>query len=830
MLNDLRYAVRTLTKAKGFTAVAVLVLALGIGINTALHTVVYSIFFKPLPVRAPHELVYIYWILGTNPRPHGIPATHFEAFRSLTNAFTDVAGHWQAVGRLTAEEVTEITPGETVTANYFDVLGVKPLLGRTFRADEDAPSTELAIVISHELWIRRFSSSPDILGKKVRLHNRSGERQLTVVGVMPPAFRGVANIWSPSQYWVTYAHAHDDRRYTVGPIARLRPGTSVAQARPIVAGAGEQLTAASAERSARYVTLPATSVRMPFDPGASILPMRVSATLAVVVAIVLFIAAANVAGMLVARGIGRGGEMALRLVLGASRGRLVRQLLTESLALATIGGGCGSLVALWLVAIFKTYTPPQYAVDVAMDPQVLAAAALLTAGMGVAVGLLPAVRASRVNLLSALTGSGAGVTQYRPSPLRRWIVIPQVGLSLVLLLTAGFHVRALVTIERQELGYDAANVTVLSTSLRPIPGDDAPIYPLSGDGRAAAVAETRAERSRAFYRQVLAATTVVSATGGVAIASQLPLELANQTDWTAVTQVRLLAGETDGHPTARVHVSPGYFRTMGIRLIEGRDFDDRDSRSSPRVAIVNRSLAQKLWPGRSAVGQIVAARNNFPALSERIEWAEIVGVVNDVSPIVREPGQSAHIYLSLGQEWQPHVSTIVARTPGSSLVTQQLRAAVASADPLSEVDRIQTMEQIAAAILYPRRLAAAILAASGLIGMMLAAFGIHGIIAYSVVQRVREIGIRSTLGANRKDVFRLILGEGVVVLGLGTALGLALTYTALRVTSRFVTTPPVDVVTLILVPVILGGVILLASYVPARRAAGLDPMDALRQL
>ena len=552
--------------------------------------------------------------------------------------------------------------------------------------------------------------------------------------------------------------------------------------------------------------------------------MRVSATLTVVVAIVLLIAAANVAGMLVARGVGRGGEMAVRLALGASRRRLIQQVLTESLLLAAIGGAIGLLVADWLVSIFKTFTPPQYAVDVVMDPRVLAAAVLLTVFMGIAIGLLPGLRAARINLLPALAGSNAGLTRYNPSLLRRWIVVPQVGLSLVLLLTAGFHVRALVSLERAELGYDPANVTVISAGLRPIPGEEKPPYSPS-------FAEKRAGRSRAFYRQVLAGTAAVSGTGGVAIASRLPLEAADQSAWTAIAQDRFLAAETDGFPSARVLVSPGYFRTMGIRLVEGRDFDEGDSRNAPRVAVINESLARKLWPGRSAVGHTVAARNQYPAANEKIEWAEVVGVVDDVDPIVREASQSAHVYLSLGQDWQPSASYIVARTPANSLATvQQLKTVIGTADPLAEVYRIQTMEQMVAAILYPRRLAAAILSASGFIGLILAAFGLHGVIAYSVVQRVREIGIRTALGADRRDVLGLILREGLVILGLGTAIGLALTYAALRVTSRFVALPTADAAILVSVPLILGAVILLACYLPARRAARIDPMVALREL
>jgi predicted permease len=824
MLNDFRYALRTLRAARGFTAAAVLVLGLGVGINTALYTVVYAIFFRPLPVHAPDELVYLYWTLGKVGRPHGLPGRHYEFFRDHNQAFSAIAGHWSTGARLTADGETDIVYGEMVTANYFEVLGVAPVRGRTFHAAEDSPATtDLAMVIGHDLWTRRFGSDPTIVGKQVRIANEAGERHFTIVGVMGEGFKGVSNIWRPSQYWVTYAQGRGDGRYTIGPIARLKPGISLEQARSMVNAVGQQVDPTSTEREVRYLTLGANAVRMPFDPDGTVLPMRVSATLMVVVGIVLLIASANVAGMLIARGVGRAGEMALRLVLGASAGRLVRQLLTESLLIASIGGLAGLPVARWLLTVFRTYTPQQYAVDVVMDPNVLMVTAMLCLLLGVAIGVMPALGATRTNLLPALVGTQSGVTRHQGSRLR-WIVVPQVGLSLVLLLAAGFHVRALMAIERADLGYDPEHVAVISVGLRTTePVTNRPISPDVGEQRAA--------RSRAFYRQVLAATAAVPGTGGAAIAQQLPLEASGQTMWTAVAREAFVAGEHTGLPSARALVSPGYFRTMGMSVTTGRDFDERDTRSAPRVAIINEALARRLWPGRSAVGRSVAARSSYPGNREKIEWAEVIGVVNDVNPIIRDVSQSAHVYLSLGQEWQPAASSIVARVRASDLETvQRLRAAVASADPLAEVYRIQRMEQMVAAILYPRRLAATILSASGIVGLVLAAFGLHGIIAYSVAQRVREIGIRTALGAERRDVVRLVLREGMTVLALGSGIGLASTYAALRVTSRFVTLPPIDGVTLVAVPLVLSAVILLACYIPARRASRVDPMVALRQL
>lgn len=829
MWQDLRYSVRVLVKHPAFTAVATLVLALGLGINTALFSIVYSVFFKPLPVHAPEELVYLYWMAGRNPRAGVMPFPDYEFFRDHASAFTGTTAHWGISLRVTADDLTEMARGEWVLANYFDVLGVKPILGRTFRSEEDQVSnTDLAVVISHAFWSRRFNADPDIVGKPLRI-NRWGQLDqiFTIVGVTGPEFRGLSDPWTPTEFWTTFAQGiseRDVRRAAIGPIARLKPGVTLEQARANVAAIGAEIRRTVKYRdNTDYVIYPVNDVRIPYEPDASVVPTRLAAAMTIVVAIVLLIATANIAGMLMARGVGRAGEMAVRLVIGAGRWRLARQLLAESTLLAVAGGAAGFAIAYWLLALFRAFTPSRFAVDVGIEPQVLAVAALLCLGVGLLTGLAPALRGSRV-ALSSLPGSGVSVTRGVRTRLRHGVVIPQVGLSLVLLVVAAVQVRGLMRLELANLGYDTSNVVVLNTGTRPPPRD--------ASKNQAQLAEENARRSRTYYRQVTNAIQDVPGTLGVALSAGLPLRGNAHPSFTAVSQEDFTLGNPSGVPASRFAVGPGYFRTMGMSLIGGRDFDERDTMTSPRVAIVSEAMAKRLWPGRDPIGRFVAARNNFPGPDEKIEWLHVIGVVNEVDPVLRDAGQSPYVYISHGQEWLVSAGTLIARVQGDpQAAIQRLKRAVAGADVYAEVFRVQMMDQVVAEILYPRRLAAGILTVSGIIGLLLASVGLYGVVSYSVAQRVHEIGVRTALGADRRDIMQLVLREGAKVAAIGSAIGLIGANAAVRITARmFVALPAIDATTIVIVPVVLAAVVLLACYIPARRAARVDPMVALREL
>ena len=368
MWQDLRYSFRALLTRPAFLTAASLVLALGIGLNTALFSIVYAVFFRPLPVQEPQELVYLYWIAGTkNRRPSVMPFTDYDFFRKYSEAFTDITAHWGIPARLTVSGETELARGELVAANYFDVLGLKPQSGRFFTPDEDRPSSpQPAIVISDSLWKRRFKGDGAVIGTEVKLAAGSQPvRTFVIIGIAGKQFRGVSDPWTPSEFWVTNAHYSPEQfgRYSVAPIGRLKRGVTLAQARERLAIQGEQIRRTLRHReNVEYVAFAASDIRMPFWPEASVVPARLASAMTAVVGIVLLVAVFNIAGLQTARAIGRAGEIAVRLVIGAGPWRVVRQLLTESTLIAALGGALGLILAWWLLALFVALTPGSFAV------------------------------------------------------------------------------------------------------------------------------------------------------------------------------------------------------------------------------------------------------------------------------------------------------------------------------------------------------------------------------------------------------------------------------------------------------------------------------------
>jgi putative ABC transport system permease protein len=828
--QDLRSSLRMLRRSPAFSVVAVLVLALGIGVNTALFGIVNAVFFRPLPVHAPEELVYLYQIQA-NGRPFVTSFRDVEFFDGhYEKAFSGVTAHWGGSVIFSADGESDRTWGEFVTASYFDVVGVKPILGRTFRPEEDdVATTGLAVVISHDLWTRRFKNDPAILGKEVRLD----DKVFAVVGVMGPQFVGLSDPFRPSRFWVVWAQRDPEYRYFgTGVIGRLRPGVSLDHARAVVAVQSAQQQRYWAERwhyadqdwkPRPYVVLPASDIRMPFEPDASVVPARLVSAVTIVVAIVLLIAAANIAGILAGRGVARTNEVAVRLALGAGASRVIRQLLTESVVLSVAGGLIGLFVAWIVVALYQAYTPSRFVVDVPFDVRIVLFTAAVCVGAGLLVGLAPALQALKVNVTTALGGgSDTGATGRVRRRLRHGILIPQVALSMVLLVVAGVHVRALMHIESADLGYRVKDLVVLNV------GHWDPGPSLKENNQAAR--NERAARARTFYRAVFDRIRKVPGADGVAITSSLPLSSSSSPN-TFISQDAFLAGSTDASTAWEAAISTGYFQTMGMSPKRGRDFDDRDVLTSPRVAIISEAFAKRLWPAGNAIGKLLASVAPGKT-NQKIEWREVVGVVNETNPILHDVGDRPVVYTPLGQSWEPYGLNIVAWSrSGHATLIRQLQDAVAGADSFAEVRSVRSMTQIAGEFLYPRRTAASLLVACGLVGLLLASIGLYGVISYSVVQRLREIGIRSTLGADRRNIIALVLREAATVAAMGAVPGVGLSLVALRLTSNVIgPVPTFDVVTFLAVPPLTMAVILLASYIPARRAARMDPMAVLRGL
>jgi putative ABC transport system permease protein len=830
MWQDLRYSIRTLLKNPGFAAVGLLVLALAIAVNTAIFTIVNAVLFRPLPVRAPDELMYLY---HANPRVVAITYRDFLYLRENSDVFVDMLARLRFSSRLTVGGETDQVSGEVVTANYFDLLGVKAMLGRTFVAEDDqASNTEPAVVISHSLWKSRFNSDPGILGKRVELDRRP----FTIIGVMGLEFQGISNPWQASQYWVPIAPWHAgnesvkeffptvDRVIVLG-IGRLKPGVTAAQGRAIIATMGKQLQQAfhpDSRESLSLVLLESRRISLPFDPSGKVVPSRLATALMTVTGIVLLIAAANLAGILMARGVTRRGEIAVRLAFGAPRWRLMRQLFTESILLSMLGGVLGLLLARFLVSLFLTSTPGpfgrmQASLDVPIDIHVLLFTAVICFGAGVLVGLAPALQASKTDLLSSLSGAGIAAPRSVRSRLRHWIVIPQVCLSLVLLLVAGVLVRTLLRVELTDPGYNPNHLVFVDFNL-PSPGRE---HRSSGDFKA------WAEKRRLFDRRVLERAKASPEFISAGTALSLPSSSISMKSW-VVAREGFFSKNPQYRWVSRADVSPGYFKTLEVPLLRGRDFDERDVSASPRVAIVCDALARWLWPGKDPIGEFLALHE--PGSKYAPKWLEVVGVVKEVKPVLSEGGPNPTVYLPVEQG--SYAGAVVARGYGSpAQLIRSLRKAVTDADVTAEISRSGTMTQAIAEIRYPRRMAAAILAVSGLIGLLLACVGIYGVVSYSVAQRIREIGIRAALGAQRRDILKLVIGEGVKVALIGSVLGAILSFAATRIASSYVVAiPAMDWITFIAVLLLLATVILLACYIPARCAARVDPMVALREL
>jgi putative ABC transport system permease protein len=845
---DVKQGLRLMRRGPAFTVTAAVVLSLGIGVNTALFSGIAGLFFKPLPVEDPDSLFYLYTKNHAGQVMAHVDPQFFAEFSERGAALADFTGHWRVGMRLTADNLTEVAYGEFVAANYFALLGVEAARGRTLEdGDDDLTTPGMAVVLSHDMWIRRFGGRTDIVGTQVRIHASDG----TVVGVAEPGFEGLTDPWTPTQFWVPGLKMQSagsggrapayQRQYVGGPVGRLKPGVSFEQyqsffnsivpewtAAKIDRARGYSKTAADFERSRRifeatsYPLYRATDVRMPFNPEGQVIPAGLLAGMVTVVALVLLIAASNIAGLLLARGVARTGEVAVRRALGAGVGRLSRQLLAESVLLATAGGALGLFVAYTLVGLFRAYTPARFAVEITLDWRVLIFALCVCVGAGVLVGLAPALQAARVNVLEAL-GNGIGATRRVRARLRHWIVIPQIALTMVLLLVAAVHTRTLLQIERADPGYRTDGAVVMTVGRwepAPVPGRD------TQDDQ-----NTHAAKMRQFNRDVVTRVGQVPQVAAFALAGMLPVTESLADLQSVVTYEDYVSQAPPRGSAERVLISDGYFDVMGMRLRDGRMFDERDGpyeSFGPRVAIVSEALARAVWPAGNAVGRTFTLQTESPG--QKVDWLEVVGVVNDVEPVFNERGHRPRVYVPVKQQWRGDAQYLVVRGAGDQdALIRDVKAAVVGVEPFAEVSQVRTMEQVVGEILYPRRLAAAMLVAGALIGLVLSCIGLYGVVSYSVAQRQREIGIRATLGAERRDIAALVLKEGVRVAAIGTTAGFVVAVLLLRVTAGMLPQlPTADIVSFIVVPLILAAMVVLACLVPAWRAARVDPAAVLR--
>jgi putative ABC transport system permease protein len=828
--QDLKYGVRLMRRRPAFSVTVILVLSLGIGVNAGLFSVVNALFFRPLPVQSPDRLFYVYQREpGGRTSGGGFGQPTFDMSVGPTATLADYAAQLQAQNTITLGSVVERVRGEYVSGNYFELLGVGAAIGRPLgTADDDPAATPRAIVVSYDFWTRWLQASPTAVGTTVRLDDGAA----VVVGVAPKGFRGLADPFTPSDFWLPLKAV--DTRLTGRPIGRLKPGATMADvqnafkalspflARAMaderqerMAGLGGRLAPSFIESILRteFVALAASAVEMPFDPDSHLIPRPLIAGVIGVVALVLLIATANIAGLLLARGVTRTPEVAVRRALGAGTPRVARQLLTESVLLSAVGGALGLAIAVILVGVFRANAPSRYGIDVVFDVRVIVFAVGVCILAGVITGLAPARQAARVDVLHAL-GSGVSATKAVRRRLRHAIVIPQIAFSLVLLVVAGVQVRALLAAERADPGYRAGGAMVFNIDL-PRPAGLSP-----EEGR------VLTQRQRALYSSLVEQMRGVPGVTAYGVTTLLPLGSRN-VGARIVSEIEFLQGQAQPLEIGRVHVSRGYFDAMGIRLLRGRGVNESDTALTGKVVVISAAAAKTLWPYGTGIGQRVA----FMQGARPSEWFEVIGVVNDIQPVLPTSRADPAVYVPIEQaESSVFAPTLVARGIGDpTALVRDVSAATLAADPMARVWRARTLEQLVAELRYPRRLAAAVLAATALIGLLFAGIGLYGVVSYSVEQRLREIGIRTTLGAERRDILGLVLREGVLVVTLGSVAGVVVAAIALRWASGVIpSVPRGDISTYLAMTLALGAIVLAACLIPAMRASRVDPAEVLR--
>lgn len=804
LLQDVRYGLRGLSRQRGFTAVAILSLALGIGANTAIFSLVNAVLFKPLPLHDPEGLVLVWEeqpLVGAvrdNPAPG-----NYSDWKAQNRVFEDMAAFSWLSLNLTGDGEPEKLAAYGVTANAFPLLGVRPALGRNFLAEEDQPGAGRVAILSHGLWQRRYGGEPNILGRNLVL---DGE-QYTVVGVMPAGFQFLQSyigLWVPAALSKEELARRDMHYLTV--VARLKPGVTREQAESDIGAITERIALSDPDESQGMQS--------------SVVPLREQLTggvrrplfmLAAAVGFVLLIACANIANLLLARSTGRRREMAVRTALGASRGRVVRQLLTESVLLSIAGGAAGLLLAAWSFEFLKKLVPEGLilSADLKIDLTVLGYALAISCLTGVVFGLAPAWQASRVSLNEVLKqGGGRGGAGAGGGRLRGALVVAEVALALVLLVGAGLMIQTVYHLRGQFAFFQPEQVLTVRTVL---------------PERKYAELERRA----AYYDEVLTRVQTLPGVVAAGYTTSAPLQ------WKGGANGFTPEGPPPppGVATNAIHrqVSANYLQTMAIPLREGRYFDERDERQTLPVMIVNETMARKYWPGESALGKRI--KFNLPKGDD--PWRAVVGVVADVRQMGMDAPVKSEMYFPYRQIashafYRPR--DLVVRVAGDPLaLVPAVRREVHAVDADQPLSNIATMDKLLADETGSRGLAMVLLASFAGLALLLSGLGIYGVLAYFVTQHVPEIGVRLALGARPRDILNLVLKKGMGLALGGLALGLAAAYALTRlVESLLFGVSATDPATFAAVALLLGAVALVACFVPARRATKVDPMIALR--
>lgn len=817
--QDIRFALRAMRKAPGFAIVAVITLALGIGANTAIFTVVNAVFFHSIPVRDPEHLLEIFTIdqrkdllANTTLFPSSYP--NGEDIQRRVESFSGVAidSFVFAPVSMSINGVPDQYFAEMVSGNYFDVLGVRAAMGRTFRPQEDAePGAGPVIVLSHNFWERKFAGDPTILGRNVMLNGQG----FTVIGVAPRGFQGASAIGGPDM-WVPLS-MHDqivsglvktffnERRFLgFRMIGRLKDGVRPEQANAELRNIARDLERdfPLANKGRSFTTLPLLeSVLNPNQRG---LFERAGAVMMAIVGIVLLVACFNVANLLLARAAGRKREMSIRVAVGASRGRIVTQLLTEAMVLASAGGAFGLGLAILGRNLLWKFRPPGVGatdLDLSLDSHVLLFTMLMALGTGVIFGLAPALQSSRPDLNAELKErSGGELYHGRRFRLRDVLVAAQVGICLVALIGAGLFLISLRNAQTMDPGFSTKNLAMLSFDLGSL--------------------NYEAARSKEFQRHALESIQSLPGVKAATLANIVPL-FNGGFGRTLFREGEDASNGQNGKVTQVGAVSWDYLQTMGIPLLRGRGFDSSVREESPRVAIVNETAAQRIWPNQDAIGK------RFKFFKDT-EWTEVIGIARDSKYNTLGENPQPYMYVPLIQNPSPAVTLFFRTASDPRGILNAARAQVQQLDRNLPVKNVWPIGEVISQALWAARFEAGLLTLFALVAMLLCAVGIYGVAGYSVGQRVREFGIRMALGAQPGDVILMVLRQSATALAAGVLAGLVAAF----VLARFIVNllygvgagEPVAFIATALLLIAIG---LLASYVPARRAARVDPMVAL---
>jgi putative ABC transport system permease protein len=787
LIQDIRYGLRILRKNPGFTLISVLTLALGIGANTAIFSVVNALLLQPLPVLQADRLMTVW---DTQPGDLRAPASYpeFLDWKERATTFQELGAYFETAPSLTGEGEPEQLQALRASSTLLPMLGLAPSAGRSFRPEEDDPGAERVAMLSHALWERRFGASSAVLGKKIIL----GGEPHTVVGILPPGpiLDTRPDVAVPLRLDVERAPRGLHFMRVVG---RLRPGPDLRQARLELEGIAQRLRADGVTRH-----------------GIEIIPLQENMVgqtrpallvLLGAVGFVLLIACANATNLLLARAASRRKEIAIRLAVGAGRLRLVRQLLTETLILSSLGGGVGLLVAWWGVDLLVSAGPALPRLEeIRIDSAVLAFTAGISLLTGILFGLAPALQSASGDFLESMKEGGRQSGGSGRRRLRDLLVVSEVALALVLLIGAGLLIRSFARVLGDERGFDARRVLAVDLFLP---------------------ASSEPQQQIAFFSPLLDQVDKLPGVEAAGVVSHLPLG-GNNTNSGMKIEGRSWP-EDESHFADDRLISPDYFSALRIPILKGRAFTEQDREGAPRVAIINETLARRYFPDEDPIGKRIDM--NWKSSG----WQEIVGVVSDIKHDGLDLPSMPAIYVPYLQAPDAGM-TLVVRSAGDPLgLVKAVRDAVHRVDPNQPLARVRTMETVVAESVGPRRFSMSLLSGFAALALFLAAIGVYGVIAYSVTQRTHEIGIRMALGARRGDVLRLVVGQGLRLVGTGVALGLVAAWPLTRMLSGLLfQVSAVDPLTFAGVPLMLAGVAIFACYLPARRASRVDPLTALR--